>query len=85
MPMGVINNGIAQSEEMLTKTLVDFRKEINKQKKATPYIILSLPSQNFFTSILSVPKLSKKESMEDAVRLNLRLRSPIPIDNAYVD
>lgn len=85
MPMGVINNGIAQSEEMLTKTLVDFRKEINKQKKATPYIILSLPSQNFFTSILSVPKLSKKESMEEAVRLNLRLRSPIPIDNAYVD
>ncbi len=84
-PMGTINNGVVQSEELLIKALADLKKEINKQKKGSPYVILSLPPQNFFTGILTVPKLSKRDSMQEAVKLNLRLRSPIPIDNAYLD
>ncbi len=84
-PANTINNGFVQNEELLIKALIGLKKEINKKKKGAPYVILSLPPQNFFTSILTVPKLAKKESMTEAVRLNLRLRSPIRIDNAYID
>lgn len=80
-----INNGYIQNETSLIKTLTELKKQILKHRKVSPYIILSLPSQNFFTSILSIPKLSDKASFEEAVKLNLRLKSPIPLDNAYLD
>lgn len=80
-----INNGYVFNEQSLIKTLIELKKALNKHKKVSPYIILSLPSQNFFTSILSIPKLSEKSSLEEAIKLNLRLRSPISLDNAFLD
>mgnify|MGYP003737802289 CR=1 FL=1 len=80
-----INNGYVQNEVALIKTLTELKKQISKHKKISPYIILSLPAQNFFTSILAIPKLSDKSSFEEAIKLNLRLKSPIPLDNAYLD
>ena len=80
-----INNGYVQNEASLTKTLIDLKKALNRNKRVSPYIVLSLPAQNFFTSILSIPKLSDKSSFEEAVKLNLRLRSPISLENAFLD
>ncbi|HRZ29568.1 MAG TPA: hypothetical protein P5052_02235 [Candidatus Paceibacterota bacterium] len=80
-----INNGYVQNEQSLIKTLIDIKKAINSKHRSSPYVILSLPSQNFFTSILTIPKLSDKSSFEEAVKLNLRLRSPIPLENSFLD
>jgi Tfp pilus assembly PilM family ATPase len=80
-----INNGYVQNEASLTKTLIELKKALNKNKKVSPYIILSLPAQNFFTSMLSIPKLSDKSSLEEAIKLNLRLRSPISLENSFLD
>ncbi len=85
VPNSTINNGCVQNEAALIKVLIDLRKALNKHKKVSPYIILSLPSQNFFTSVLSIPQLSDKSNLEEAIKLNLRLRSPIPLENAYLD
>lgn len=84
-PVGAINNGFVQNEELLVKALIDFKKIAQKNRKISPYIILSLPAQNFFTNILTVPKLTRQESLEEAIKLNLRLRSPIEINNSYLD
>lgn len=80
-----INNGYVANEESLIKTLIEIRKTLNVKHRVSPYIILSLPPQNFFSSILSIPRLTDKSSFAEAVKLNLRLRSPIPIENAFLD
>ncbi len=80
-----INNGYVQNEEALIKSLIEIKKILNSKRRVSPYIILSLPSQNFFSSILSIPKLADKSSFTEAVKLNLRLRSPIPLENAFLD
>ncbi|MDD3156365.1 MAG: hypothetical protein PHP14_03060 [Candidatus Pacebacteria bacterium] len=80
-----INNGCVENEASLTKTLTELRKALCQNKKVSPYIILSLPAQNFYTSILSIPKLSDENSFKEAVKLNLRLKSPISLTNSYLD
>jgi len=85
VPNSTINNGYVINEAALTKILIDLKKALNKNHKVSQYIILSLPAQNFFTSVLSIPKLSDKSNLEEAIKLNLRLRSPIPLDKAYLD
>ncbi|MFA5230300.1 MAG: hypothetical protein WC422_02625 [Candidatus Paceibacterota bacterium] len=85
LPNNTINNGYVQNQESLIKALVEIKKNLNVKRRVSPYIILSLPSQNFFSSILSIPKLADKSSFAEAVKLNLRLRSPISIENAFID
>ena len=64
-----INNGYVQNEEALIKSLIEIKKILNSKHRVSPYIILSLPSQNFFSSILSIPKCHKS-SFTEAVKLN---------------
>jgi Tfp pilus assembly PilM family ATPase len=85
LPNSTINNGYVQNEAALIKTLTELHKALNKNHKVSPYIILSLPAQNFYTSVLSIPKLSDSSNLEEAIKLNLRLRSPIPLESAYLD
>lgn len=85
LPNNTINNGVVSIPENLTKVLTDLKKEINKKGKISPYVIVSLPAQNFFTNILNIPKLSKTENLGEAIKLNLRLLSPINLDTAYFD
>jgi Tfp pilus assembly PilM family ATPase len=80
-----INNGCVENEASLIKTLTELKKVLCQNKKVSPYIILSLPAQNFYTSILSIPKLSDENSFKEAVKLNLRLKSPISLENSYLD
>jgi Tfp pilus assembly PilM family ATPase len=83
---GAIKNGFLEKPEELLKSLTDLKNKTFKNTKFIPYIILSLPPNNFYTNILTIPKNSVLEgNIEESIKLNARMLSPIPLETAYLD
>jgi Tfp pilus assembly PilM family ATPase len=83
---GVIKNGFLENPAELLKSILTLKEQITKKNKFIPYIILSLPANNFYTNILTIPKNSVSEgNVTEAIKLNTRMLSPIPLEKAYFD
>ncbi len=83
---GAIKNGFLEKPEELLKSLTNLKNKTFKNTKFIPYIILSLPPNNFYTNILTIPKNSVLEgNIEESIKLNARMLSPIPLETAYLD
>gem|GEM_PF-2068392 len=83
---GVIKNGFLENPAELLKSILTLKEQVFKKSKFVPYIILSLPANNFYTNILTIPKNSVSEGNAlEAIKLNTRMLSPIPLEKAYFD
>ncbi len=82
-----ITNGFLAKPESLIQALNLLKNQIAKQQPTPPYVILSLPPNNFYTNIITIPKntILAANNFEETVKLNTRLISPIPLENAYFD
>ncbi len=83
---GAIKNGFLDNPIELLNSLIALKDQVFKQTKFVPYVIVSLPANNFYTNILTIPKNSVSEgNVEEAIKLNTRMLSPLPLENAYCD
>jgi len=83
---GVIKNGFLEKPGDLLNALNVLKNNTFKGKKFIPYVIISLPANNFYTNILTIPKNSVSEgNVAEAIQLNTRMLSPIPLEKAYFD
>ena len=78
---GVIEEGILKKPEELKILVQSLRKKI-KSKKI--FIILTLPSSNFYINLFTLPSLEEK-MLEDAILFNLQTNAPLPLEEAYYD
>ncbi len=79
----IIEEGILKKPEEL-KILVRALKKKFWLKEKRVFIILSLPSSNFYIQIFSLPEMEEK-MLEEAVIFNVQTNSPLPLEEAYFD
>ncbi|MDD4122731.1 MAG: pilus assembly protein PilM [Candidatus Pacebacteria bacterium] len=83
---GTIEKGEIKNLPEFEKTLLKIKNKRKKFFKNNPYIILSLPAENFFTTVIEVPKDTLNFSnLEDTVKLNIESITPIPLEEGYLD
>jgi len=83
LPAGIIKEGILQKPEEL-KSFFNSLKNKLWPKEKNIWIVLSLPSVNFFINILSIPELDE-ERFKEAIAFNTQMISPLPFEESYFD
>ncbi|HPC30917.1 MAG TPA: pilus assembly protein PilM [Candidatus Paceibacterota bacterium] len=83
LPAGIIKEGILQNPEAF-KSFFSSLKEKLWRKEKNVWIILSLPSANFYINYFSLPELSETQ-LKDAVIFNAQMAAPLPLEESYFD
>ena len=83
LPKGIIEEGILKKPEQL-KSFFNSLKNKLWSKEKNVWIVLSLPSVNFFTNILSLPELDRDRFYE-AIVFNTQMIAPLPMEESYFD
>ncbi len=83
LPEGVIQEGILKKPKELQSFFVSLRQKLWAEQKNI-WVVLSLPSANFYTNILSIPELDP-ERFREAVAFNAQVHIPLPLEEAYFD
>jgi len=83
LPKGVIEEGVLQKPEQLKAFFSSLKNKLwGKEKNA--WIVLSLPSVNFFVNILNLPELDAQR-FQEAIVFNTQMIAPLPMEEAYFD
>jgi len=83
LPKGIIEQGILKKPEQLKSFLNSLKNKLWSKDKNV-WIILSLPSVNFFTNILSLPELDADRFYE-AIVFNTQMIAPLSMEESYFD
>lgn len=83
LPVGIIEEGILKKPEQL-KSFFNSLKNKLWPKEKNVWIILSLPSVNFFVNILNLPELDKERFIE-AIVFNTQMIAPLSMEESYFD
>lgn len=83
LPLGFIDEGVIKKPQELEAFLKSLKQKLWPKDKNV-WIILSLPSSNFYTNILSLPDL-EEERFKDAVIFNTQMVAPLPLEEVYFD
>ena len=83
LPKGVIEEGILKKPEYLKSFFNSLNKKLWPKEKNV-WAILTLPSANFFTNILSLPELDE-ERFYEAIVFNTQMIAPISLEESYFD
>jgi hypothetical protein len=83
LPKGVIEEGILKKPDYLKSFFSSLNKKLWPKEKNV-WVVLSLPSVNFFTTTLSLPELDE-ERFQEAVIFNTQMVSPVSLEEAYFD
>ncbi len=81
---GVIESGKVKDKIKLTAALSRLRSQITKGKKRNVFAVVAIPDFNVYTEVFSLP-LQAMNNLEEAARLNLRMISPLNMEEAYAD
>lgn len=83
LPPGIVQEGVIKDETNFLSALRKLHAQVvgNAEKKEV-YVIVSLPSEMVYSQVFDVPVL-KDESLENAVRLNLEMISPLKRGESY--
>jgi len=76
LPAGIIEEGILKKPEQL-KSFFNSLKNKLWPKEKNIWIVLSLPSVNFFVNILNLPELDE-ERFKEAIVFNTQMIAPLP-------
>lgn len=80
IPLGIVESGKVKDPKMLAAIL----KESFKEKDLSPYVVASLPDEEVFLKMVTLPKVPKKE-LNNVVLVEAERNIPIPSDNRYLD
>lgn len=83
LPKGMIKEGILQNPEALKSFFISLKEKLWRKEKNV-WLILALPSANFYINHFSLPDLSE-EQMKDAVIFNTQMLAPLPLEESYFD
>lgn len=83
LPKGIIEEGILKQPDQLKAFFTSLNKKLWPKEKNV-WVVLALPSANFFTNILNLPDLDKDRFYE-AVIFNTQMIAPISLEEAYFD
>lgn len=82
LPQGTIVAGKVANSTALAKSLTALYKKVGSKAES---VVLSLPSELFFTLNLSFPKNLSGDEVREAVDLNITYLLPVPREDVYVD
>jgi hypothetical protein len=83
LPKGIIEEGILKKPEQL-KSFFNSLKNKLWSKEKNVWVILSLPSANFFVNIINLPELDEDRFVE-AIVFNTQMAAPLPMEESYFD
>ncbi|MGC8651403.1 MAG: pilus assembly protein PilM [Minisyncoccia bacterium] len=83
LPSGIIEEGVLKKPQELQSFFSSLKQKIWPKEKNV-WIILSLPSANFYTNLLSLPDLEEGR-FKDAVIFNTQMVAPLPLEEVYFD
>jgi hypothetical protein len=83
LPAGIIEEGILKKPEQLKSFLNSLKNKLWPKEKNI-WIVLSLPSANFFVNIFNLPELDE-ERFEEAIVFNTQMIAPLPMEESYFD
>lgn len=81
---GVVEKGELKKPAAFLKAVNDLKTQLWRKSKHSMPLIVSLPSSLFFFNVLELPDISEA-SFDEAVRLNAKQISPLPLSEAYFD
>ncbi len=82
LPLGVIEGGVVKDAGQLKKILQGLHNKVVGRRNKKTAIILNIPDVNVYTQVFGLPFVASA-NLEEAVRLNLQMISPIAFENAY--
>lgn len=82
LPKGVISNGKLVKPESL---VVSLKELLNRIKIKTPYVIVSLPSQNIYIQIYDFPQRLTYEQLEESMGMTIGFSLPLPANEVFLD
>lgn len=83
LPKGIIKDGILQNPQSLKSFFISLKEKIWRKEKNI-WIILALPSVNFYINHLSLPELTE-DQIKDAIVFNTQMLAPLPLEESYFD
>ena len=83
LPSGIIKEGILQNPEALKSFFLSLKDKIWRKEKNV-WLILSLPSANFYINHFSLPELEEAQ-FKDAIIFNTQMIAPLPLEESFFD
>lgn len=83
LPPGTVVGGRVVNADALTGSLMELHKRVSVKKKAVS-VILTLPINNIYVQPFGLPELAI-DNLAESAELNMRMISPVDINNAYYD
>lgn len=83
LPPNIIKEGIIVRPQELKIFFQALRQKLWPKEKNV-WVMLSLPSANFYIDIFSLPEL-EDQRFKEAVLFNAQMISPLPLEEAYLD
>lgn len=78
---GVVEGGKIMEPDKLSLAL---KKELQKHKALSKYVVVSLPDEEIYLKTIKVPRLGEKE-LKSAIRVEAERNMPIQADETYFD
>ncbi|MBI2013601.1 MAG: pilus assembly protein PilM [Candidatus Colwellbacteria bacterium] len=82
LPPGILESNRIKDTVLFIQALKELRKRIGIKPKKLVDVILTIPAGDVFVQAFTVPILAE-DKLKEAVDLNLKAISPIPIDRSY--
>ena len=84
LPPGIVENGEVKNQEQLVEALRNLRKQISADfhQRKLINVVATLSSARIYIKAFALP-LIEGENLEEAVRLNIKMISPIELSQAY--
>jgi Tfp pilus assembly PilM family ATPase len=84
MPPGLVKGGKVADSEKFTASLAELHSQITDKQKKKINVVITIPDDNVYIQAFGLPILAAA-NLEEAVKLNLQMISPIDFNNAYSD
>ena len=83
LPAGIVVDGRIKDKRNFSLALVQLRAKIENKNRPI-HIVLSIPSANVFAQTVFLVEVGQA-NIEEALRLNIQMISPLKFENAYYD
>ncbi|MFA5172827.1 MAG: hypothetical protein WC435_00280 [Candidatus Paceibacterota bacterium] len=86
LPPGIVGRGRVENVQQFKEALKVLKNKLSGiySEKEKVNVIVSLPFSKTYLQVFKIPVVSEK-GLSEAIRLNMQMISPIPIETAYCD
>lgn len=84
LPPGAVEGGKIKNSAAFKAALLELHSKITPRKKKKIYAVINIPESNIYVQVFNLPLLAAN-NLEEAVRLNLQMISPVDFQTVYSD